>query len=43
MKEPEMAKIANWIDKALTHKDDAQVLASIYAEVAETNQRFPLP
>jgi glycine hydroxymethyltransferase len=43
MKEPEMAKIAAWIDQALSNKDDAAVLAAIRAEVAEINQRFPLP
>jgi glycine hydroxymethyltransferase len=43
MKEAEMIKIANWIDKALSHKDDEKVLASIRAEIAEINKGFPLP
>ena len=43
MKEAEMVLVANWIDKALSNKDDAGVLAAIRAEVAEINQRFPLP
>jgi glycine hydroxymethyltransferase len=43
MKEAEMKMIAAWIHKALTHKDDASVLAAIRAEVSEVNQRFPLP
>ncbi|MDZ4286884.1 MAG: serine hydroxymethyltransferase, partial [Prosthecobacter sp.] len=43
MKEAEMIQIADWIDKALTHKDDAQVLAAIRAEITAINQRFPLP
>ena len=43
MKEPEMKQIAAWINKALENKDDAAVLAAIRTEVAEINQRFPLP
>jgi glycine hydroxymethyltransferase len=43
MKEAEMAQIAAWIDKALSNKDDAALLAAIRAEVAEVNRRFPLP
>jgi glycine hydroxymethyltransferase len=43
MKEAEMVQIANWIDKALTHKDSPTVLAEIRAEIAKINERFPLP
>lgn len=43
MKEAEMVQIANWIDRALTSKDDAAVLAQIKAEVAQINERFPVP
>ena len=43
MKEGEMKLIAQWINRALENKDDAAVLAAIRAEVAEINQRFPLP
>lgn len=43
MKEAEMVQIANWIDKALTHKDNPTVLAEIKAEISKTNERFPLP
>ena len=43
MKEAEMVQIAGWIDRALSHKDDAAVLAQVRAEIAQVNQRFPLP
>ncbi len=43
MKEAEMVQIANWIDQALTNKDNPQVLTTIKAEVAQINERFPLP
>ncbi len=43
MKEAEMVQIANWIDKALTNKDNSTVLAEIKAEIAQINERFPLP
>ena len=43
MKEAEMVLIANWIDRALTGKDDPAVLAQIKAEVAQINERFPVP
>lgn len=43
MKEAEMVQIANWIDKALTHKDDPSLLAEIKAEISKINERFPLP
>jgi glycine hydroxymethyltransferase len=43
MKEAEMVQIANWIDKALTNKDNPTVLAEIKTEIAQINERFPLP
>jgi glycine hydroxymethyltransferase len=43
MKEAEMVQIANWIDKALSHKENPAVLAEIKAEISKINERFPLP
>lgn len=43
MKEAEMILIANWIDKALSNKDNATVLGEIKAEIAKVNERFLLP
>jgi glycine hydroxymethyltransferase len=43
MKEAEMVLIANWIDRALTGKDDPAVLSQIKAEVAQINERYPVP
>lgn len=43
MREPEMIRIADWIDLALTHRDQADVLAEIKAQVAEANEAFPVP
>ncbi len=43
MKEAEMDKIGDWIHAALTNRDNGEELARIRKEVAEINQRFPLP
>lgn len=43
MREPEMVQIADWIHRVLVGREDAATLAAIKAEVAATNQRFPLP
>lgn len=43
MKEAEMSQVGDWIHEALSNKDNGEVLARIRKEVAETNQRFPLP
>ena len=43
MKEVEMNQIGDWIHAALSNKDNGEELARIRKEVAETNQRFPLP
>lgn len=42
MKEEEMRKIASWIDKAITNKDDAAVLEQIFTEVKALTTQFPL-
>jgi glycine hydroxymethyltransferase len=43
MKEPEMEKIAAWMDRALTNTEDEAALARIRAEVAELCEAFPAP
>ena len=43
MKEPEMAKIAEFIDRAVAVKGDDAALAAIGAEVREFTKAFPLP
>lgn len=42
MKEPEMKKIAYWLDEALSHKHDEQKLAAIKKEVNTLCQQFPI-
>jgi glycine hydroxymethyltransferase len=41
--EPEMKKIALWIDKAIKNKNNDKELARIKKEVKELCQRFPVP
>ena len=41
MEEPEMPVIAGFIARALRHRDDAETLASVKAEVADLCRRFP--
>ncbi|HEY8747788.1 MAG TPA: serine hydroxymethyltransferase [Tepidisphaeraceae bacterium] len=43
LKEQDMATVADFIDKAVAAKDDAQHLAKIRGEVAEFCKKFPLP
>jgi glycine hydroxymethyltransferase len=43
MKEAEMQQIAQWIDQALKNKDNPKVLSDIKNQVANLNQKFPLP
>jgi glycine hydroxymethyltransferase len=43
MREAEMKQIADWIHSALVSREDAGRLATIKAEVAQINERFPLP
>jgi glycine hydroxymethyltransferase len=42
MKETEMVQVAEWIDKALSTKDEKQ-LKSLHNEITEFALRFPLP
>lgn len=42
LKEPEMDKVAEWIDRALKNIDNADELAKIKAEVKELCKQFPL-
>ena len=43
MRESEMARIAEWMDRAVTHHDDDAVLAKIAGEVSELCRDFPAP
>jgi len=43
MKEPEMRRIGEWMDRALTHAGDAAALEKIRAEAAELAEAFPCP
>ncbi len=43
MKEEEMLEIADLIDDALNHRDDAAALEAIRGQVRELTRRFPLP
>jgi len=43
MKEPEMIRIADFIDRAIMHKDDDAALAAIREEVREFTKAFPMP
>ncbi len=43
MKEREMKKIADWMQRALMHANDDAQLARIRAEVAEVTESFPPP
>jgi len=42
MKEPQMERIAQLIDEALTHKDDAKVLDGVKAKVSKLTEQFPI-
>ena len=42
LKEPEMAKVAEWIDRALNNLENEEALATIRAEVKELCLQFPL-
>ncbi len=41
-KEDDMTKIAYWIDRALSHKDEPEVLEQIHHEVTLLTQQYPL-
>jgi glycine hydroxymethyltransferase len=43
MKASEMPRIAAWIDQVVSAADDAAVLASVRAEIAEFCQDYPAP
>ncbi|MCS7034655.1 MAG: serine hydroxymethyltransferase, partial [Phycisphaerae bacterium] len=43
LKEPEMATVASFIDRAIAARDDAAALARLRAEVAEFAAQFPMP
>ena len=43
MREPEMARIAQWMQRALASAENPDHLASIRAEVAEACSAFPPP
>src|SRR3954451_17756714 len=43
LKETDMPAVADFIDRALSAKDDAAALAKIRGEVAEFCKRFPMP
>jgi glycine hydroxymethyltransferase len=42
LKEPEMERVAEWIERAIANMDDEAVLAEIRGEVRELCKRFPL-
>ena len=43
MKEPEMEKIADWIDRVISNVNDETVLKTVKSEVAEMCSHFPVP
>jgi len=43
LKEPDMAKIASWIDQAIANRENKAKLAEIHAKVKEFALKFPLP
>jgi glycine hydroxymethyltransferase len=43
MKEAEMLKIADFIDRAVKNKDNDEALAAIKEEVRQFAQAFPMP
>jgi len=43
LKEPEMAKVGEWIDDALRNRTNDVVLTRIYDEVAQLTDKFPIP
>ena len=43
MKEPEMLRIADFINRAVEHRNDDAALAAIADEVREFTKAFPLP
>ncbi len=43
MKEPEMERVADWIDRVITNIDDTNLHAEIKKEVEEMSLKFPVP
>jgi glycine hydroxymethyltransferase len=43
LKEPDMAKIASWMERGIATRDDAQTLAKLRQEVKTFALQFPLP
>jgi glycine hydroxymethyltransferase len=43
MKEAEIVKIVEWIDKAIENRENEEVLNQIQGEVKEFCQGFPIP
>ena len=43
MKEAEMDQVAEWIDAAITNRDDEKWLAALREEIREFTKSFPLP
>jgi len=43
LKEPEMRKIAAWMNKAMGNHSNEQKLAEVKAEVTEMCLKFPVP
>lgn len=43
MKEGEMRQIADWIDRAITHRSDEKILNKLSIEIKRTASKFPLP
>jgi len=43
MKEAEIKKIVEWIDKAIQNRDNDEVLKDIQNEVKEFSKNFPIP
>lgn len=43
MKEEEMKKVAEWMDKAIQNSGDNSVLDAIHAEIKEFSRNYPLP
>ncbi len=43
MKEVEIKKVVEWIDKAIQNRDNKEVLKGIQIEVKDFSQKFPIP
>lgn len=43
MKEDDMRRVADWIEQAITKKDDDAALTALHTEIAEFARQYPLP